>query len=232
MSIGFLSACHIISSTIFQITSFKIMPALSTILRFSILDAQGTAAQLLDLAISQLDTDYPPVTDLILRLDPRNTITISWDVVQRIDWPKHQIHVKGYDTAQDDSALQQAVWLRRDILDALILDLRARRVTRANDLWLDVKDGQLQLSAADTGARAILRRITHGRYWGIEHKSLYDWKYIEFLRGDPQAVDSGARYHRRIVHLPPGEIAHLASSMPYLHAAELLELLPVQLAAD
>jgi Mg/Co/Ni transporter MgtE len=45
-------------------------------------------------------------------------------------------------------------------------------------------------------------------------------------------VKAGARYHGRIVHLPPGEIASLTASVPYLHAAELLELLPEQLAAD
>jgi Mg/Co/Ni transporter MgtE len=66
----------------------------------------------------------------------------------------------------------------------------------------------------------------------MNRQALYDWKYIEFLRGDPQAVKAGAGYHRRIVHLPPGEIAHLAAALPYLHAAELLELLPEQLAAD
>jgi Mg/Co/Ni transporter MgtE len=133
---------------------------------------------------------------------------------------------------QEQETSEQIVRLRRDILDALILDLRTRRVTRANDLWLEEKDRQLLLTAADTGAQAILRRITRGRYRGNSCNSLYDWKYIEFLRGEPQAVDRGAGYHRRIVHLPPGEIAHLAASMPYLHAAELLELLPDQLAAD
>jgi Mg/Co/Ni transporter MgtE len=45
-------------------------------------------------------------------------------------------------------------------------------------------------------------------------------------------VETGAPYHRRIVHLPPGEIAHLTAHIPYLHAAELLTLLPKQLAAD
>jgi Mg/Co/Ni transporter MgtE len=45
-------------------------------------------------------------------------------------------------------------------------------------------------------------------------------------------VKAGAVYHRRIIHLPPGEIAQLSAAMPYLHAAELLELLPEQLAAD
>jgi Mg/Co/Ni transporter MgtE len=69
-------------------------------------------------------------------------------------------------------------------------------------------------------------------YQETNRDTLFDWKYIEFLRGNPEAVQAGAGYHRRIVRLPPGEIAHLTTSMPYLHAAELLELLPQQLAAD
>jgi Mg/Co/Ni transporter MgtE len=118
------------------------------------------------------------------------------------------------------------------VLDALILDLQNRRATRANDLWLDQEGGQLRLSGADTSARAILRRLFRRPYRGKDRSYLYDWRYVEFLRGDPEAVEAGARYHRRIVHLPPGEIAHLAAAIPYLHAAELLELLPEQLAAD
>jgi magnesium transporter len=60
----------------------------------------------------------------------------------------------------------------------------------------------------------------------------YDWKYIEFLRGDPHAVGRGAGYHMRIKRLPSGDIAGLCSSLPYLHAAELLTLLPDAVAAD
>jgi Mg/Co/Ni transporter MgtE len=36
----------------------------------------------------------------------------------------------------------------------------------------------------------------------------------------------------RIKRLPPGEIAGLCSSLPYLHAAELLTLHPDEIAAD
>ena len=206
------------------------MAALSELLRFQILNAHG-GARLADLAISRLDMDHPPVTHLVMRTRQRTDVLLPWEAVQRIDWPGRQIHVEGDPDLQEDVA-KQIVWLGRDILDALILDLRSRRVTRANDLWLDQQDQQLVLSAADTGVQAILRRISRGRYRGKNGQSLYDWKYIEFLRGDPQAVDRGAGYHRRIIHLPPGEIAHLTASMPYLHAAELLQLLPEQLAAD
>ena len=124
------------------------------------------------------------------------------------------------------------VLLGRDVIDALVLDLQNRCATRANDLWLKEQDGRLLVNAVDTSAHAVLRRLSLGRFGASHSKSLYDWKYVEFLRGDPLAVRNGAGYRMRINRLPPGEIAGLSSSLPYLHAAELLALLPDTIAAD
>lgn len=208
------------------------MVMLSELLRFQLIDPHGESAKLTDLAIGQLDTDYPLVTHLIYHRKTRDEAVLPWKAVDKIDLPNRQIKIKGYEQAEEIDTLDRAVWLRRDVLDALILDLQNRRATRANDLWLDEENGRLRLAAADTSGRAILRRLVRGYFHGIGRGALYDWKYIEFLRGDPQAVSAGARYHRRIIHLPPGEIAHLTAHVPYLHAAELLQLLPEQLAAD
>ena len=124
------------------------------------------------------------------------------------------------------------VLLTRDVIDALVLDLHNRRATRANDLWLEEENGKLLLKAADISSLAILRRLSRGMFGSGPSPAAYDWKYIEFLRGDPHAVKDGAGYHMRIKRLPPGEIAGLSSSLPYLHAAELLTLLPDEIAAD
>jgi CBS domain-containing protein len=208
------------------------MVMLSELLRFHLTDEQGENAKLIDLAIGQLDTDYPLVTHLIYQQKPRNESVLRWNAVKEIDTIHQRIKVKNHKEAEDINTLNQAVRLGRDVLDALILDLQNRRTTRANDLWLENQDGQFRLSAADTSGRAMLRRLVRGSYRAHDRQDLYDWKYIEFLRGDPQAVKAGARYHRRIIHLPPGEIAHLTANIPYLHAAELLQLLPEQLGAD
>ena len=208
------------------------MVMLSELLRFRISDAEGTSAKLIDLVIGKLETEYPPVTHLIYRQPQKEERALPWKVVKGIDRSNRQIKVGNYEEAKPLDTLERAVRLRRDVLDALLLDLQNQRATRANDLWLTEEAGGLRLSAADTGARAILRRLARGFYHGIDRSALYDWKYMEFLRGDPQAVRVGAGYHGRIVHLPPGEIAFLAAAVPYLHAAELLELLPAQLAAD
>ena len=208
------------------------MVMLSDLQHFQVVDDHGEKMRLVDLAIHKLDIDYPWISSLILGPEGSEEIIVPWTEVKEINLKNRRIHVNDLRQEADQDEPLQTVRLRRDVLDALILDLQNRRVTRANDLWLEQDAEHLRLSAADTGAKAILRRLMRGRYRRIDRSTLFDWKYVEFLRGDPDAVDAGAGYHRRIIHLPPGEIAHLASSLPYLHAAELLELLPAQLAAD
>ena len=209
------------------------MVMLSELLHYQVSDASGESNKLTDLAISQLDTDYPQVTYVVFQSPNRGgEDVLSWKAVKGLDHATRQFKVKDFGQAESTDILGQTVRLRLDVIDALILDLQNRRATRANDLWLDEEDGALRLTAADTSARAILRRLVHGRFDKKNRRCLYDWKYIEFLRGNPHAAESGAHYHRRIIRLPPGEIAHLTSAIPYLHAAELVSLLPKQLAAD
>jgi CBS domain-containing protein len=209
------------------------MVILSELLRFRLTDGERRF-KLADVAVAILDEDYPPVTHLYYR--PNGAFhALPWEEVVGIDWRGREIKVGNLEagTAVTQEEMAQVVLLRRDVLDALLLDLQNRRGTRANDLWLEEEKGRLLLKAADTTATGVLRRLSRGRYGGrVNQKTLSDWRYMEFLRGDPQAVRNGAGYHLRITRLPPGEIAHLAELIPYLHAAELITLLPDPLAAS
>ena len=205
---------------------------LSELRRFQLVDGQQRCVHLLDMAVGLLDVDYPPVTQVLFQWDAEFR-SLPWEAVQVLDWQAWRLHVIDLEAGQAISTdSQEIILLQRDILDALILDLQHWRVTRANDLWLEEHDQHWRLTAADTSVRALVRRLSRGRYGRVPHSQLDDWKYIEFLRGDPQAARSGAGYHRRITRLPPGEIARLTDALPYLHAAELLILLPDPLAAD
>jgi magnesium transporter len=210
------------------------MVMLSQFVRFELVDRHGRHATLLDCAVALLDAEYPPVTRLLFRYEGQEPQTLPWRAVQAIDWRERRIRVA--DPAESEPAslesLGNEVLLSRDVLDALILDLQHRRATRANDLWLEEANGWLSLRAADTSARAIVRRVSRGLYGRITTRALYDWRYVECLRGNPQAVRRGAGYHRRITRLPPAEIARLMALLPYLHAAELITLLPAPLATD
>ena len=210
------------------------MAMLSKLWYFRLLDDGGGRHALVDIAVALLRSDYPAVTHFLYRNSEGQEMMLPWHAVKGIDWRLGQINVSSFDSAQSvtEESLQRVVLLRRDVLDALLLDLHNRRATRANDLWLEQEKGKLLLKAADTSSLAILRRLSHGLFGSGPSRASYDWKYIEFLRGDPHAVRDGAGYHMRIKRLPPGEIAGLCNSLPYLHAAELLTLLPDAVAAE
>jgi CBS domain-containing protein len=210
------------------------MVMLSQLLRCKLIDAKGVAAKLSDLSVDLLNGDYPPVTRFYF-LDANNQKrSLAASEVQSIAWADCRITVSDLAKSGEEStdSLAQQVLLRTSILDALILDLQNRRATRANDLLLAEEGPRLELRAADTGFGAMLRRLTGGRLRHISQKTLFDWKYVEFLRGEPTAVASESGKGLRINRLPAIEIARLADALPYLHAAELLTLLADPKAAD
>jgi magnesium transporter len=207
------------------------MVMLSQLLRSEIVDRNGGRAWLDDLALAVLDDDYPPVTAIYFVSDGGRRY-LNWENVSGIERGKVLIDDLGAAEESPDEPPKGEVLLKEDILDALILDLLSRRTTRANDLQLEEEDGTLRLKGVDASFGAMLRRISRGAYGRVNEKNLYDWQYVEFLRGDPAAVRNGAGYRLRIGRLPAGEIARLADFVPYLHAAELLKLLPDDKAAD
>lgn len=210
------------------------MVTFSQLRRFDLTDDEGRRTRLMDLSIALLDADYPPVTRLFFLNEAKKKRSLPWDEVLDFDLKTRRVRVRDLQKAQSEStdSMAKEVLLGDDVLDAMVLDLQNRRATRANDLGLEEEKDQLLLRAADTSVSAVLRRLTRGRYERVAKSALYDWKYVEFLRGDPDAVRNGEGYHLRVARLPPGEIARLTDMLPYLHAAELITLLPDAKAVD
>jgi magnesium transporter len=207
---------------------------LSDFLHFRLTDEKRRRGQLVDLALDLSAGDYPPVSRLIVRTRSKQPLSLDWDQVRKLDWTHRHIVVRDLTAgpAAPSEALTRTVLARRDILDALVVDVGGRQTMRANDLWFRETDGQLRLAGADTSPWAVLRRLGRGFLGRGRERRLVDWKDLEFLRGDPRAASAGRDYHRRITRLQPPEIARLLDDLPYLHAAELLTLIPDPLAAD
>lgn len=206
------------------------MVMLTELLGYRVWDRRGRHTRLDDLCVALLEDDYPPVTYLLIPLHTGQK-HIPCSEVSGIDRKLRRIQVEDLERVEAIEN-EKDVRLRRDILDALVIDLLGRRTTRVADILLRDEDGSLRIKGADAGLAAMLRRITRGRLGRVDRDALFDWKYVEFLRGDPSAVDSGAGYRLRINRLPAGEIARLADLIPYLHAAELIKLLPDEKASD
>lgn len=203
------------------------MAMLSKLLSFKVTDKKGESARLADLSVKLLESDYPPVTNLFYETDEK-FMKLPWERVESVDWRGKEINVYDLDEAEEVSleAKNNYVLLKNEILDALIIDLENRRSFRANDLRFEKVENGLELREVDSSISAILRRISFGFYNYLSRRGLFDWKYVEFLRGNPESARNGSGYNMRITRMPPGEIALLSGYLPYLHVAELITLLP------
>lgn len=213
------------------------MTMLSALLLYRVIRPGAAVLRLDDLAIDISAAAYPPVTHLLCHEHAaREPILLPWADVKRLDHRRREIHLAresaAHEETPDASWLDKAILLKRDILDAVMLDLQARAAVLANDVWLETQDGALVLRAVDVGLLAALRRVFGGRIHPTREASLHDWRYIEFLHGNPAAASAGLDYHRLVDRLPPGEIAYLADGLPYRYAAELLAFLPDTKAAS
>jgi magnesium transporter len=211
------------------------MVMFSELRRFRLRDEQRNEARLTDLALDLSAGEYPLTTRVLFRRGSHGQSELPWSDVKSIDWRNKRVLVKDLTVARaaPAEALKQTVLIDRDMMDALILDLPSRQSMRANDLWLHQDDdGALFLRGADISPWAVLRRLGRGILGRGVDRRLLDWRDVEFLRGDPQAARDGRDYHRRVAQLHAAEISHLLDAVPYLHAAELLTLIPDPLAAD
>jgi hypothetical protein len=174
------------------------MVLFSDLQRFALVDGRGQRARLLDAAIELSVGDYPPVTLLVFVGRAGSPTALPWEAVTAHDWRRRRLVVANLDAAPaaERDSFERAVLLKRDVLDALVLDLANRRATRANDLWLRDEGGRLILRGVDASAWAVLRRLSRGRLGRGDERNLLDWRDVEFLRGDPRAAQAGRDYHR------------------------------------
>ncbi len=205
----------------------------SKLRRYRLTDNQGRRAKVIDFIVELPPEGYPPVTHILFRHTSHALEVLSWKAVVSVDHLARQIKVKNIEASE----LAPEEWLRKrvllsDIHDSLVLDLKQHRAVRANGLLLKEESGMMVLCGVDTSLSATVRWLTGGRFSYVPRTTVHDWTTIEFLRGDPQAVKSGMPYRHQIIHLPAGEIARLTSQLPYMHAAELLTLLPDALAIN
>lgn len=205
----------------------------SRLRRFALIDEKGRRARLIDFIVDLPSEGYPRVTHILFRDSRRKREVLSWDAVVSIDHVSRQIKVKDVEAGE----LAPEEWLRKrvplgDVHDSLILDLEHLRAARANGLLLKEENGELLLCGIDTSLSATLRWLTGGRFGYVPKATTHDWTAIEFLRGDPQAVKKCMIDGEGIAKLPAGEIARLANQLPYMHAAELVMLLPDALAIN
>lgn len=255
----------------------------------AVVDRDGRRGRLSDLAVDPRGGDHPPVTDLLVKTDG-STSVVRWPDVLGAEKEVHVARL-GTEPPPTEEQLARLVLLKRDVMDALVLDLEQERAVRANDVWLQPVQDRLLLCGIDVSPWAVIRRLGLGWLVRVKETSagipgaalftasaskpdpsprgpladardgdraplrgtfpttssghtsahtlsnggntrLVDWRDVVLLRGDPRRAARLGDAHPRLASLAAPRLARLAEALPYLHAAELVSVLPTRLGAD
>ena len=134
----------------------------------AVVDQAGRRGRLTDLAVDLFGGAYPPVVLLLVerRRPGPSCHLVPWDEVLEVGDP---VRVTDLDAAppRSEEGLDGCDLLKRDVLDALVLDLDRQRTVRVNDLSLRFEGpaagghdgGRLVIGGVDATLQAVLRRL-------------------------------------------------------------------------
>jgi sporulation protein YlmC with PRC-barrel domain len=172
-----------------------------------------------DLAIDHAER-FPRVTVVAVR-HRRHVTAMPWRDVTHVDSAGVRV---GADVGETPSA---TVYLRRDLLDAQVVDIAGRRVARVGDVALDQDDSELRVIAVDVGLGSILRRLGLRRAAKRAGSEMLGWDGVHFAAGrghELQLASPAAAVHS----LQPAELAELVARLHPDRGAEVLATVPVE----
>jgi sporulation protein YlmC with PRC-barrel domain len=172
-------------------------------------DGEGNRVGRLDDITVTLEDEHPAVRSLVVRRRRGHRGVVPWTRVRTFEPTGVVVGVPDGAGAVGPEELQ----LRRDVLDAQIVDVAGRRVRRVSDVDLARSNGELLAVAVDVGWAGLLRRLGLGRLWRAPDRDLVDWGDLHVVspRGHGlQVRTAGAALHR----LSPAELSELVAHLP------------------
>jgi len=159
---------------------------------------------------------YPPAISLEVS-SRRGVLAFPWSAVQ--SFSAKEI-VLGQANGQPSPA---DFWVRRDVLDDQVVDLRGAKVRRVNDVQLLYAEGTLVAAHVEVGMRGILRRLGVERpvlallHWLLDytiHERFVTWRHMEVVSpgGSPGGVRVAATADR-LAELHPAEVADILEEL-------------------
>jgi sporulation protein YlmC with PRC-barrel domain len=157
-----------------------------------VLDERGrTAGRICDLIVDH-EESYPRVIGVAVR-EGRSARYAPWPAVGE----EVVMHGAGSPTAPE------GLRLVRDLLDAQVVDIAGRRLTRVGEIELASRDGGLRAVAVDVGLAPVVRRLGLRRLARRLPSDVIDWQGIHFVsgRGNQVQLESpAAAIHRLAPH--------------------------------
>ena len=108
--------------------------------------------------------------------------------------------------------------LAKQVLDHKLIDIRTRRLVRANEIELMQIDGCYEVVGVDTGARGFLRRLLPSALARtVSSKGFRDWSTLE-----PLTHDLPSHGGDRLRRLHPADLADLVEASAHNEGEEII----------
>jgi CBS domain-containing protein/sporulation protein YlmC with PRC-barrel domain len=183
-----------------------------------------------DLVITDLSKPHPRIVGLILNRGRKGFAFV----------PEHDITLMSPKSIKLDTDVvdltpflprNDEVLLVKDVYDKQIVDIDDRRLTRVNDLILEIDKGVIRLTGVDVSAVGLLARLKVPNVGGLLQRNLVDWADVQFLGGQSK-MKFNVQY-KNLESLHPVDIARIIFEGPgYKQGSRVLASLKDPIAAD
>jgi sporulation protein YlmC with PRC-barrel domain len=192
---------------------------LSACLRLGVVDAEGEPlGRLADLEVEASER-FPRVVAVRVARG-REVAVVPWERVERFD-DRGVVVREGAGPVQAGDG--RVLRLRRDVLDAQVVDLAGKRLARVGDVVLARQDDELRAVAVDVGLAPVARRLGLRRLARRLRAETLGWDGIYLASGRGHRVQlehRAADVHR----LSQEELAALVAHLPPHRGAEVLDI--------
>jgi magnesium transporter len=203
-------------------------------------DSDDRIAQVRDLIVRVGGGTYPSVTGLVTRSNWKS-FYIPWNQVESLDTEGFHLNSANVNL-HPFHRREGEMLLERDVLDKQVVDVKGRRVVRANDIRLVYRPPRSKNSSGlrprlfvigiDVAAPALLRRILPGTMKErVRRGTVIDWRDIEQLASETPGVRLKID-HKRLSRLHPADLANIIEELTANQGQEVLETLDDETAAD
>lgn len=176
------------------------MLRLSELLHRSVVDAEGMALGRLADVVIQLEP-HPRAVRLRIKRGRRRLADVEWEDVAAVDSDGVLVR-RGTKTAPATLADHELL-LERHVLDAQIVDLTGKCLTRVGDVELSVQDGVLSIAGVELGAPPLLRRLGLRFLVGQAERAFIPWADLRLTS------ERGRRVQLAVVAPPkPPAVSH------------------------
>ena len=133
------------------------MLTLSELSRWRVTGGQWHQARIFDFIVTMAG-EYPVIESVLVRAK-RAVYRIPWATISEVDADHGVLKVTDSALLRVVNPRAEFVLLKREICDALMLDIAQRRAVTANTVLLELRDDKLWLRAIDISPWVILERF-------------------------------------------------------------------------